>query len=169
MSEKEKESLKREREKRTRCQSFSAALVVSPVGSSRSDPRRNPRADDRIAASLPNQSRQQRRRRERRTPRELKNETGNPTKPRKLRENINILIVSQEQHRGKKKLNYTNERRSHHLFLPCLACVLHYISPIRANSISRLKNKRRTQLRNAKNASAIIIVTCCLRVETCSS
>ena len=48
-----------------------------------------------------------------------------------------------------------------------VSCVLHYISPIRANSISRLKNKRRTQLRNAKNASAIIIVTCCLRVETC--
>ena len=102
------------------------------------------------------------RRRERRTPRY--NSKTKQVTPQSLvnsshmREHKYILIVSRTQHRGKKKLNYTNERRSR-LFLPCRVCV-HYISPIRANSISRLKNKRRTQLRNAKNASAIIIVTC---------
>ena len=66
---------------------------------------------------------------------------------------------------GKEKAELHKQKILSSLSPVSRVCV-HYISPIRANSISRLKNKRRTQLRNAKNASAIIVN--CLR-ETCSS
>jgi len=76
------------------------------------------------------------------------------------REHKYILIVSLEQKTSGKEKAELHKRKTLSSLSPVSRVCVHYISPIRANSISRLKNKRRTQLRNAKNASAIIIVTC---------